>query len=223
MDKDQIKGVPGCSIEHYITKIIHFILGSMDGDSDAAVMAIPVDYRKAFNRMLHSNITTILSDLKKPSIPTCAIRLIMSYLTHRSMCMRYKSAVSSFEKCPGGGPQGGLLTGLLFCLQVRRAGSPCLQAGLELLPDAQQEKVNMQGLEPEQLEGQQEPASDLEDQQEQVLNLEVQQENAQNQEDQAQGLENRPAPGWMVKQMDWKINPTSPKGWRADPKPPPLS
>ena len=43
MDKDQIKGVPGCSIEHYITKIIHFILGSMDGDSDAAVMAIPVD------------------------------------------------------------------------------------------------------------------------------------------------------------------------------------
>ena len=28
--------------------------------------------------------------------------------------------------------------------------------------------------------------------------------------------------GWMVKQMDWKMNPTSPKGWRADPKPPPV-
>ena len=124
-------GVPGCSVEHYIIKMLHFILGNMDGDKDAAVVAVPVDYSKAFNRMLHSNIITILSDLK-PQIPTCAIRLIKSYLTQRSMCMRYKGATSSFQSCPGGGPQGGLLTGLLFCLQVRKAGSPCPKAGMEL-------------------------------------------------------------------------------------------
>ena len=41
------------------------------------------------------------------------------------MCVRYNGATSNFEKCPGGGPQGGLLTGLLFCLQVNKAGSPC--------------------------------------------------------------------------------------------------
>ena len=103
----------------------------MDGDSNSAVIAVPVDYSKAFNRMLHSNIITIMSDLK-PTIPTCAIRIIKSYLTQRSMCVRFNGAVSSFQKCPGGGPQGGLLTGLLFCLQVRRAGSPCLRAGMEL-------------------------------------------------------------------------------------------
>ena len=50
------------------------------------------------------------------------------------MCVRYKTAVSSFEKCPGGGPQGGLLTGLLFCLQVRKAGSPCKLAPPGHLP-----------------------------------------------------------------------------------------
>ena len=85
MDPDQMGGVPGCSVEHYI-KMLHFILGNMDGDNDAVVMAVPVDYRKPFNQMLHSNMITIMSDLK-PQIPTCAIRIIKSYLTQRSMCM----------------------------------------------------------------------------------------------------------------------------------------
>ena len=114
--------------------MLHFIIGSMDGDPNSAVLAVPIDYSKAFNRMLNSNLITIISDLKQPSVPTCAIKLIKSYLTQRSMCVRYKSTVSSFEMCPGGGPQGGLLTGLLFCLQVRKAGSPCELAPSALLP-----------------------------------------------------------------------------------------
>jgi hypothetical protein len=160
MDPDQMGGVPGCSVEHYIIKMVHFILGSMDGDSDAAVVAVPVDYSKAFNRMLHSNIITIMSDLR-PAIPTCAIRLIKSYLTKRSMCVRYKQAVSSFDMCPGGGPQGGLLTGLLFCLQVRRAGSPCLQIGMEL-PGLEEEQDSAPGME-DGVEGEQDPAPGMED------------------------------------------------------------
>ena len=39
--------------------------------------------------------------------------------------MKYKGTVSSFKQCPGGGPQGGLLTQVLFCLQVNKAGAPC--------------------------------------------------------------------------------------------------
>ena len=72
--------------------------------------------------MLHSDI---LCNLTALNVPSCAVKLIQSYLTNRSMCVRYKGATSSFEKCPGGGPQGGLLTGVLFCLQVNKAGSPC--------------------------------------------------------------------------------------------------
>ena len=125
MDPDQMGGVPGSSVEHYIVSMVHFILGSMDGDRDAAVLAVPVDYSKAFNRMLHSNILTQVGELTNPAVPTCAIRLLRSYLTGRSMCVRYKDAVSDFHRVPGGGPQGGLLTGLLFCVQVRLAGSPC--------------------------------------------------------------------------------------------------
>ena len=122
IDKDQMGGVPGCSIEHYVVKMMDFVLKSLDGDSDAAVLSVAVDYRKAFNRMLHSNILCSQSAL---NVPICAIRIIKLYLTQRSMCVRYNGAESNLEKCPGGGPQGGLLTCVFFILQVNKAGSPC--------------------------------------------------------------------------------------------------
>jgi hypothetical protein len=123
LDPDQMGGRAGCSIEHYIIKMVQFILSSMNGNTNAAVVAVPVDYSKAFNRMQHSDILINLTAL---NVPTCAVKLIKSYLTQRSMCVRFRGAVSSFQKCPGGGPQGGLLTSLLFCLQVNKAGSPCM-------------------------------------------------------------------------------------------------
>ena len=122
MDPDQLGGMPGCSVEHYIVKMMDFILRSLDGDPGSAVAGVAVDYSKAFNRILHSNTICLLSAL---CVPTCAIKLIKSYLTQRSMCVRYKGEQSEFRKMPGGGPQGGLLTGILFCLQVNKVGSPC--------------------------------------------------------------------------------------------------
>ena len=117
----QMGGVPGCSIEHYIIRMTDFILRSMDGNQDAAVLAVPVDYSKAYNRMLHSDI---LCNLVALNVPNCAVKLINSYPTGRTMCTRYKGSVSSFKKIPGGGPQGGLLTSVLFISQVNKAGGP---------------------------------------------------------------------------------------------------
>ena len=76
IDKDQMGGVPGCSVEHYIIKMMDFIMKNLDGDSDAAVLSVAVDYRKAFNRMLHLNILCSLAVL---NLPTCAIN--KSFLT----------------------------------------------------------------------------------------------------------------------------------------------
>ena len=105
--------------------------------------------------------------------------------------------------------------------------SPCLQAGLELLHDPQQEQVNMQGLEnrPESTTRMESQPSEpyLEDQQEQVLNLEVQQENPQHQEDQAQRLGNRPTPATrMDGQTDGlEEEPNLTQGMETSPKAPP--
>ena len=121
---DQLGGLPGCSIVHYIIRMTDFILRNLDDSSKGpkAVVAVTVDFSKAFNRMSHNRIITILSDL---NIPTCALKLIISYLSNRSLCIRYHGAVSSDRVMPGGGPQGTLLIVLLFILQVNLAGAPC--------------------------------------------------------------------------------------------------
>ena len=117
-----------------------------------AVLSVAVDYSKAFNRMKHSNILCSLSAI---NVPKCAIKLIKSYLTQRTMCIRYNGAVSEFQKCPGGGPQGGLLTCIFFILQVNHAGSPCPKVDL-LLPIARQEPPQVPATRHEQLEEQKE-------------------------------------------------------------------
>ena len=80
IDPDQMGGVPGCSIEHYIVKMVNFILTSMDGNPNIAVLAVLVDFSKVFNRMLHSDVISNLSALQ---VPPCATKLIQSYLTKR--------------------------------------------------------------------------------------------------------------------------------------------
>ena len=89
-----------------------------------------VDFLKAFNRMLHSDI---LCNLGALNVPNCAVKQVKSYLTQISMCVRHRGAISTFQSCPGGGPQGGLLTGVLFCLQVNNAGRPCITTQLPSL------------------------------------------------------------------------------------------
>ena len=124
IDMDQLGGLPGCSVEHYLVHMLDFINKQLDNNhcQPTAVLAAFVDFSKAFNRIDHNTLVTILSDL---NIPTCALRLIMSYLSHRKMCVRYNGAVSSEQDIPGGGPQGGLLTVIFFNLQVNHAGAPC--------------------------------------------------------------------------------------------------
>ena len=127
IDPDQMGGMAGCSVEHNIIKMVHFVLGNMDGDTNAAVIAVPVDYSKAFNRMLNSDNLCNLSAL---NVPKYAIKPIKSYFTGRTMCTRYKGAISLFHKLPGGGPQGGLLMCVFFILQVNKADSPCVLPAL---------------------------------------------------------------------------------------------
>ena len=124
IDPDQLGGLPGCSVEHYLIQMLDFIHMSLDNSSNhpTAVLCALIDFSKAFNRIDHNIIVTILSDL---NIPTCALRLVISYLTGRTMCVRHNGATSNEQSTPGGGPQGALLIVLLFNLQVNTAGNPC--------------------------------------------------------------------------------------------------
>ena len=111
---DQLGGLPGCSIARFIIRMTDFIFKHLDNNKDnpSAVLGVTVDFSKAFNRMSHNTIITILADL---NIPTCALRLIVSYLSRRNMM--------GLSLVKGVGPQGTLLNVLLFILQVNLAGA----------------------------------------------------------------------------------------------------
>ena len=76
-----------------------------------AVAAMCVDLSKAFNRLDHNKVITVLYDM---GAPICALRLLYSYLENRRMQLHMSGLVSSVYELWGGGPQGGLLTVLLF-------------------------------------------------------------------------------------------------------------
>ena len=105
---------------HYLIQLLNFVHSNLDRNykEPTAVLLGLVDFSKAFNRIDHNIIVTILSDL---NIPTCALRLIISYLSQRKMCVRFNGAESAEQDIPGGGPQGGLLIVILFDLQVNKA------------------------------------------------------------------------------------------------------
>jgi hypothetical protein len=73
MDKDQMGGRPGCSVEHFIIKMTHFILSSTNGNIDAAVIGVLVDYSKEYTRMKHSDI---LCNFIALNVPTCAVKIV---------------------------------------------------------------------------------------------------------------------------------------------------
>ena len=104
--------------------MIDFIQKKLDNHAKqpTAVLAGLVDYSKGFNCIDHNVIVTIFSDL---NVPTCGLRPIMSYLSNRRMCVKFNGGESKEQYIPGGGPQGGLLTILLFDLQVNLACYPC--------------------------------------------------------------------------------------------------
>ena len=107
------------SINHYLIELISFILMHQDSPEPTAVLACMVDFSKTFNRQDHTILITKLSDL---GVPAWLLKIVMSFLTSRSMFVRYKGTSSTSKELPGGGPQGTLLGLLLFVVLINDVG-----------------------------------------------------------------------------------------------------
>ena len=118
MDFRQYGGTKGNSIVHYLIEFLNFILLQQESKS-RAVLACLVDFSKAFNRQDHNILITKLSDL---GVPGWLLHLVVAFLEHRSMMVKYKGKYSSIFNLPGGGPQGTLLGLFLFLVLVNDAG-----------------------------------------------------------------------------------------------------
>ena len=119
IDFRQYGGMKGNSVCHYLIEFVNFILSNQESTSSTAVLACMIDFSKAFNRQNHNIVISKLSDM---GVPAWLLKLVMAFLSDRSMVVRYKGATSSPKNLPGGGPQGTLLGLLLFLVLINDAG-----------------------------------------------------------------------------------------------------
>ena len=127
LDWGQYGGKKGSSISHYLFDFLNFILYNQDLKIPQAVLAVLIDYSKAFNRCNHNLIISILSDM---GIPGWLLKIIIGFLKERELIVRYKGRNSSRKAMPGGTPQGTILGLFLFLIIVNSAGFKKLEKNL---------------------------------------------------------------------------------------------
>ena len=86
-----------------------------------AVLALMVDFSKAFNRQNHHTLVTILSDM---GVPKWLLEIVIAFLSERELIVRHKGLKSSKKSLPGGSPQGTRLGMFLFLVLINFAGFP---------------------------------------------------------------------------------------------------
>ena len=119
LDRDQFGGAKGHSVAHYLIEVMNFILYNQDFSEPLSTILTTVDIHKGFNKVDHSKTITILSDMK---VPGWLLRIVASYLSNRSITIRYRQETSSSREMPGGTGAGTVLGLNLFLILFNRAG-----------------------------------------------------------------------------------------------------
>ena len=117
-DAAQFGGKRNLSCTNYLLELLEFVVEAFENPDCAVIIAL-MDFSKGFNRLSHSRLLCTLADL---GIPGYLLLLILSYLTHRRMKVKYGDTLSKEQDLPGGSPQGGLLSVILFCLYTIGSG-----------------------------------------------------------------------------------------------------
>ena len=119
LDWRQYCGQLGNSIAHYLIELINFILYNQDLKENHAVLAVLIDFSKAFNRQDHHVLITLLCDI---GVPGWLLNLVASFLKDRELLLSYKGYNAKSRKLPGGGPQGTVLGMFLFIVLINLIG-----------------------------------------------------------------------------------------------------
>ena len=119
LDWSQYGGQKGNSVSHYLIDFINFVSYNQDVKNIHAVLAVAVDFSKAFNRQNHNILIELLSDL---GVPGWLLRIVMGFLENRKLEVHFKGEKSERKNLPGGGPQGTILGMFLFLILINAAG-----------------------------------------------------------------------------------------------------
>ena len=119
IDCFQYGGQTGNSVSHYLIDFINFVSYNQDIKDIQAVLAITIDFSKAFNRQNHLILVELLSEL---GIPGWLLQIIIGFLENRELEVFFNGVKSKRKKLPGGGPQGTILGMFLFLILINQAG-----------------------------------------------------------------------------------------------------
>ena len=119
LDWAQYGGQKGNSVSHYLIDFINFVSYNQDIKNIHAVLAVAVDFSKAFNRQNHNILIELLSEL---GVPGWLLQIVIGFLEKREMEVFFKGEKSERKTLPGGGPQGTILGMFLFLILINAAG-----------------------------------------------------------------------------------------------------
>ena len=121
LDRDQFGGQKGHSIAHYLIEISNFILYNQDLSKPLSTLFAGIDIKKGFNKIDHSKLVTILDEM---NVPGWLLRIVVSYLSGRSLALRRQSHTTETEEMPGVIGAGTPLALLCFLVLFNKAGPP---------------------------------------------------------------------------------------------------
>ena len=115
IDIGQFGGQTGIGTEHMLVCFLDRVLQLLDKHSErSAVIATYLDWSQAFDRQ---DPTLAIIKFIKLGVRPALIPLLVSYLTDRTMQVKFNGEMSAFLALIGGGPQGTLLGGLEYLAQ----------------------------------------------------------------------------------------------------------
>ena len=120
LDPDQFGGKKGHSISHYLIEMTNLILYNQDLKEPQATIANFIDYKQGFNRCQHSVFIEILS--KDYDVPGWLLRILVGYLSGRTMKVRYKGKIGEGKDIGGGAGQGAPLGMWIFLFMIDQLG-----------------------------------------------------------------------------------------------------
>ena len=119
LDPGQYGGLKECSANHYLVRLLHFIHKEVDKKDPHGVIVMLLDLSKAYN---HGSPRNVLIDLFDMHTPGWLLAIIASFLSERTMKLRYNNEWSEWMKMPGSFSQGCYLMMILFIVQFNGAG-----------------------------------------------------------------------------------------------------
>ena len=118
LDPSQYGNMKSTSIQHYLVKLIHQILTSVDnngGIQTNAVLCSFIDWRQAYSRQCHLlGIRSFQENGVRPAL----IPLLADYFKGREMRVKWRNQLSQPRKLPGGGAMGSTLGNLEYSSQT---------------------------------------------------------------------------------------------------------